>query len=293
MKTREASAALLFVIVCAAVVFAAVVSGAQAEKKPFALMVGDDAPRLSVSKWVQGGPIRKLEPGHVYVLDFWATWCAPCVASIPHVGELSKKYKSKATFIGMNVWQPDPAEVGPFVEKMGDKMPYAVALDAVPQGAEANVGKMAVGWMNAAGQRGIPAVFIVDQEGKVAWIGHPMEVDEPLEKIIEGTWDRDAYAKKHEAKMRIAAKAAPIEERLFAASNEGRWKDAIAACDSLLALDPDEYAQAAVFKFQMLLQRVGDPKAAYAYAKDLANGPLGKEAWVLNGIAWYIVDPEF
>jgi len=96
---------------------------------PFALMVGDDAPDLQVAEWIQGGPIEKLEGGHVYVVDFWATWCKPCVASIPHVAELSQKYKGKATVIGMNIWQPDPAEVKPFVTKMGEKMPYRVALD--------------------------------------------------------------------------------------------------------------------------------------------------------------------
>ena len=130
-------------------------------KMPFALMVGDEAPGLMVSKWIQGDPIAIFKSGHVYVVDFWATWCRPCVASIPHVAELSKKYKGKATVIGMNIWQPDPAEVKPFVDKMGEKMPYAIATDIVTQGADANTGKMAVGWMNAAGQRGIPAVFLI------------------------------------------------------------------------------------------------------------------------------------
>jgi tetratricopeptide (TPR) repeat protein len=152
---------------------------------------------------------------------------------------------------------------------------------------------MAVGWMNAAGQRGIPAVFIVDDNGKVAWIGHPSEMDEPLEKIVKGTWDLAAYTETHKKKMELAAKAAPVEDRLFASAGEEKWEDAIAACDELIAMDPDEFGQVAVFKFQIMLQKIGDTEAAYAYAREVAKGPLGEEAWALNGIAWYIVDPEF
>lgn len=295
MGKRNGTVVAVVLMVACTLVFMADLGAAEEQtgKMPFALMVGDDAPGLKVSKWIQGDPVEKFEAGHVYVLDFWATWCRPCVASIPHVAGLSKKYEGKATVIGMNIWQPDPAEVEPFVKKMGDKMPYAIATDIVAQGADANTGKMAVGWMNAAGQRGIPAVFIVDGAGKVAWIGHPGEMDEPLEKIVGGTWNLAAYTQVHREKMEIAAKAAPIEERLFAAAGEQKWEEAIAACEELIALDPDEYGQAAVFKFQMLLQRVGDTKKAYAYAREVVEGPLGKESWALNGIAWYIVDPEF
>ena len=48
---------------------------------------------------------------------------------------------------------------------------------------------MAKTWMEASGQNGIPTAFIVNKEGKIAWIGHPMEMERPLEKIIAGTWD--------------------------------------------------------------------------------------------------------
>ena len=59
------------------------------------LKVGDPAPPLSVSKWVKGTP-NKLTPGKVHVVEFWATWCGPCKATIPHITELSKRgYQSR------------------------------------------------------------------------------------------------------------------------------------------------------------------------------------------------------
>jgi hypothetical protein len=49
-------------------------------------------------------------------------------------------------------------------------------------------------YMKAAGQNGIPCAFVVGKDGFIEWIGHPMSIDRPLANIIEGNWDRDAFA---------------------------------------------------------------------------------------------------
>src|SRR5437016_6214034 len=59
------------------------------------LSVGDPAPKLQVSKWVQGDPVKEFSKDNVYVVEFWATWCGPCRESIPHLNEVYKKYKDK------------------------------------------------------------------------------------------------------------------------------------------------------------------------------------------------------
>src|SRR6185503_14721465 len=126
---------------------------------------------LEVSKWVQGEPVKDFENGKAYIVEFWATWCGPCVATIPHVNELHQKFKDKGlVVIGQNVFENDTSKVEPFIKKMGDKMTYRVALD-VTEGA--NKGAMGDTWMKAAGQNGIPTAFVVNKEGKIAWIGHP------------------------------------------------------------------------------------------------------------------------
>src|SRR5438132_6593800 len=117
------------------------------------LSIGDPAPKLGVKEFVKGEPVSSLEKGKTYVVEFWATWCPPCLTSIPHLTELQKKHK-RVTFIGVSVYEHDQAEVKPFVEKMGDKMGYGVALDSVPEGGKGAEGKMAKEWVDAADQEG-------------------------------------------------------------------------------------------------------------------------------------------
>jgi len=59
----------------------------------------------------------------------------------------------------------------PFVASMGDKIGYRVALDIVPEGGASEDGLMYKTWMTAARENGVPRAFIVDREGKVAWVG--------------------------------------------------------------------------------------------------------------------------
>jgi thiol-disulfide isomerase/thioredoxin len=155
------------------------------------LNVGDPAPALPVAKWVKGQPVKQFEKGKVYVVEFWATWCGPCRQTIPHLTKLAEKYKDKVTVIGVSVWEradeEDPnahiQRVEKFVQEMGDKMNYVVAVD----GAEGVIAKT---WMEAAGQDGIPTAFVIDQQQRIVWIGHPMDkLDEVLEKVLAGNFD--------------------------------------------------------------------------------------------------------
>ena len=157
------------------------------------LKAGDPAPQLAVGEWVQGGPITELSKGKAYLVEFWATWCGPCVASIPHLNELHLKFKDKGlVVIGQNVSEQDQTVVKPFVTRMGRKMTYPVALDNV---TESSKGSMLECWLNAAGQNGIPCAFLVGKDGKLAWIGSPSELTEKMiEDVLAGTFDASKVA---------------------------------------------------------------------------------------------------
>jgi len=140
--------------------------------------VGDPAPPLQVGKWVQGDPVRQFDSNHVYIVEFWATWCGPCVRSIPHLNELANEFKDKGVIvIGQNVWDQDEA-VPAFVRKMGDKMSYRVALDDKSQDSD---GFMASHWWKRkVDQHSIPTAVVINKAGRIAWIGHPQDLNEKL-----------------------------------------------------------------------------------------------------------------
>lgn len=141
--------------------------------------LGDPAYPLTGLTWVKAGPVS-LSPGKVYVVEFWATWCPPCRASIPHLTQLQVKYVEKVTFVGIS--QEEVGVVKEFVGQQGDNMDYTVAVDVTGQ-----VGK---GYMEAFGQGGIPHAFVVDSQGKVVWHGHPMDsVDDVLDRVLAGTYE--------------------------------------------------------------------------------------------------------
>lgn len=255
------------------------------------LSIGDKAPALAIAKWVKGKPVEKFGTDKVYVVEFWATWCGPCIQTIPHLTELAKKHQGKVDFIGVDVYEDPTAEdtsyfktVEDFVAKMGDKMDYNVGID----GLEA---KMAKTWMEAAGQEGIPTAFIVDKKGMIAWIGHPMEMDEPLAQVVDGTYDIEAAKKSYAEQMAMQQDLAVVGEELTAALEAGDFTAAVQAIDAGINKNSKLLPILAGTKVSLLF--VSDEPAAYKQIAEYAAHPvIQKDAMVLNEMAWSIVDPE-
>ena len=163
------------------------------------LGVGDAAPALNIEKWVKGAPVQQFEKGKVYMVEFWATWCGPCITSMPHISELQKKYRDQG-FTVIGVTSKDSRgnsleKVEKMVTDKGDTMGYTVGWDKDRATNEA--------FMTAAKQNGIPCSFLVDRNGKIAYIGHPMSIDSVLEQVIAGKHDIEKLkAEAAEARLR-------------------------------------------------------------------------------------------
>jgi thiol-disulfide isomerase/thioredoxin len=255
------------------------------KERPFDLMVGDKAPPLEIEKWVKGEPVTGFEKGKVYVVEYWATWCGPCISSMPHLSELQSEYKDKGvTIIGVTSVDPNNSleDVEKMVEEKGDTMGYTVAWDKER--------KTNTAYMKAAGQGGIPCSYVVDRNGVIAYIGHPMGLDKPLEQIVAGTYDlekaKTTYAKEREAE----AKMRPLQMKLSKAMREKDHDGALAALDEMEQLNPEMAKNLSLTRFEVLLQK-GDTKKAYATANEAIEN-FNDSAPALNRIAWTIIDPD-
>ncbi len=175
-------------LILSVVALGCVSTSAQDVSEPVAekprLRLGDAPPPLQATKWLAGAEVTSFEQGRVYVVEFWATWCGPCVCMMPHLGDLQDELGSKGvTIIGFTSNDPGNSfeKVAEFVRKRAGKLGYSIAYTDDRQTYEA--------YMTAAGRGGIPCSFVIGADGKIAYIGHPLFLDEVLPKVIEGSWD--------------------------------------------------------------------------------------------------------
>lgn len=187
-----------------------------------ALDVGDPAPAVAVEKWAVGAGKDPSKPDgkSVYVVEFWATWCAPCKSTIPELNKLHAALKGKGVVI-MGITTEQEAIVSAFLKDT--KMEYNVGLDTAKKTTEAYM----------QGINAIPHAFVIGKDGKVAWHGNPLGgMDKVLEKILAGTFDVQAEKDKKN-------KIQECLQEFQAAKQKQQPAAAVAALDKLIALEPD------------------------------------------------------
>ncbi len=138
--------------------------------------VGDAAPTLAISKWLQRPRevVTGWPSGKIVVLEFWATWCAPCVQSIPHLNELADHFKDKPLqFIA--VTDQDENIIGPFLKKTPIHAWVGLMSNSIS------------GENNPYHVYGIPHTVIIDAQGRVAAVTDPRSLTVGLlERCLAG-----------------------------------------------------------------------------------------------------------
>lgn len=248
------------------------------------LKIGDPAPPLQTSKWVQGTPVATFDSNHVYIVEFWATWYGPCRAVIPHLNEIWQKYKDKNVIvIGQDISEPDESAVPKYVQEMADKMTYPVALDDKTLDQR---GSMASDWMRAAGQTGIPTAFIVNRAGKIAWIGHPLALeDSVLDQILDDKFDIAAYAKEFQKQQEAQEALDALTTKLHQALQDKDWDVAEATVAKIEDILPEKSRyQASAFRLQILIGR--NDYAGAAKLAGILSDQSPTNAVLQNELAW-------
>lgn len=258
------------------------------------LNIGDQAPELKVTDWVKGNA-QELGKGNITVVEFWATWCGPCKMSIPHLTELAHKYKGKVNFVGVSIWESKPEDyktkVPAFVKDFGDKMDYNVATEGPDT-------FMAQNWMQAAGENGIPCAFLIDKDGKIAWIGHPMSgLDEAISGLLDGKLDtakaRDDRAKSKAGEMEQQKKQQELTSKLQPVMSALRAKEFKKASDEADKLMGDAELKPYLINYKLVAMVQGKVSGLDKFLLSLGKeDSVAKEPMALNQVIWTVVEND-
>ena len=114
--------------------------------------------------------------GEILIVDFWATWCGPCITEIPHYNRLDADYRDKGVhLIGVTVESGTADEVAAFADDEDHHITYPLVMgnDDV---------------VNAYGPVfGLPTTLLIDQDGKVVkrWLGAAAGKSDQLRELID------------------------------------------------------------------------------------------------------------
>jgi len=134
------------------------------------ISVGRAAPEINVTAWLKNEPTDKQLRGKFIVLEFWATWCGPCIAAVPHLNELQAAFeRDDLLFLSMTDESPAKAR------SVFDRVDFhsAVATD-VTKSTQVSFGD------GRRGLKAFPLTILIDDLDTVRWFGAPNDLDEEV-----------------------------------------------------------------------------------------------------------------
>jgi thiol-disulfide isomerase/thioredoxin len=137
------------------------------------LRIGDKAPKINITDYILNTPKDKKFENKFIILEFWATWCAPCLGAVPHLNDLQNKFKKRKDLLFLSITYEKPEKTKRTLEKIEFK---TIVVSDQTKNTEKNFNV-----------DGIPHTVLIDNNGIVKWIGNPYELNiSMIEDFLKG-----------------------------------------------------------------------------------------------------------
>jgi len=210
---------------------------------------------------------------------------------MPHIVETQKKYAEKGVQI-VSISNEPKETVEEFLDRKVPRsekemtfrdLTKSYCLTTDPDGS------VNESYMEAAGQNGIPCAFIVGKDGKIEWIGHPMQMDDPLKSVVEGKWDRKAFADEFKEQQEMQALQMKVQQQVGVLLRDKKFKEALEKFDELTSpiKSPEIKLQFAMMKLR-LHQIASSEQSEVAKTLKDTLAMASKDPMMSNQVAWTV-----
>jgi len=157
----------------------------------FAVELGKPAPELKIGAWIKNGPASLAEGKgkKIYIIEFWSTKNKECVKTMSYLHKLKGQY-SDLSIISISTQKASVLKN--FISQYKN-ISYKIAADENKKTYNA--------YMQGHGK--IPMAFIVNKNGTVAWIGHPLDTSLPIKRMVTGKFDIKKSARRQKIYSRL------------------------------------------------------------------------------------------
>lgn len=146
------------------------------------IRIGEKAPAIKITDWIENTPADKDLAGKYIVLEFWATWCGPCIAAVPHMNELQKEFNRKDLYY-ISISDEPVEKIKRTLKRVDFKS--IVVTDQTGQ-TQKNYGD------KVEGLQAIPLTVLIDNKGIVKWVGLPTQLTQKvMADFLNGKVDSD------------------------------------------------------------------------------------------------------